>query len=73
MFATATDEVLDLVANERHRQDEKWGPQHHRDERWLAILAEEFGEVAQNVVEGESPATELLHVAAVCVAWVEDR
>lgn len=39
----------------------------------LAILAEEFGEVARAVCEGdkENLRTELVQVAAVCLAWLE--
>lgn len=42
----------------------------------LAVLAEEFGEVAKalNEIRVDQPAdlrTELIHVAAVAVAWVE--
>lgn len=39
----------------------------------LAVLAEEFGEVARAVVEQdlEQAETELIQVAAVAVAWVE--
>lgn len=39
--------VLCDVAEERHRQDKKWGPQHHGPAAWLAILAEEVGEAAR--------------------------
>ena len=39
------------VINERNRQDEKWGVQNHAPEWWLAILGEEFGELAQAILE----------------------
>lgn len=67
MLAATTD-----VLEERGRQDAKWGEQNHSDERWLAILAEEFGEVAKDVVERRPGLrTELIQTAAVCVAWIE--
>lgn len=37
------------VGQERQRQEEKWGPQHHDRVTWLAILAEEVGELAAEV------------------------
>lgn len=75
----------DIVA-ERAAQFRKWGHQHYTPERWLAILLEEIGEAAEQVVIGgfpdQSPDTltaakisleqELIQVAAVVVAWLED-
>jgi hypothetical protein len=66
--------VADEVLTERARQDQKWGQQNHDDPLWLAILAEEFGEVAKDVVENQVAAgvrEELIQTAAVCIAWVE--
>lgn len=69
------------VAAERMRQDElfpgQW-PVISNGER-LAILAEEFGEVARELCEaflgsyvcGPNLRTELIQVAAVTVAWAE--
>jgi hypothetical protein len=37
------------VREERYRQEEKWGPQHHTPAEWLAILAEEIGEAGREV------------------------
>lgn len=74
---------LQCVARERIKQDAKWGEQNHNDLTWLAILAEEFGEVANMLVEDivkeehkheaiqDNLEYELVQVAAVCVAWVE--
>jgi len=69
--------VNDVIA-ERARQDRKWGgwPGVDRvDERYTAVLGEEFGEVCKALMEnGElSPEMreELIQVAAVAVAWVE--
>jgi len=77
--------VLVDVGHERDAQDEKWGDQSgHSDLEWLAILAEEFGEVAHDANElhfrpdsdelDDALACmrrELIQVAAVAVAWVE--
>lgn len=69
-----TNRALAQVSLERERQEAKWGHQHHEPDRWLAILAEEFGEVAKDVVEGNERSlyVELTQVAAVAVAWMED-
>lgn len=73
--------VLSEVADERQRQDEKWGPVSRPPLEWLAIAAEEFGEVSERVVKGWVPPesdfdadgyrTELIQLAAVCVSAVE--
>jgi hypothetical protein len=75
--------ILAEVENERQRQIQKWGHLERRVEapcesraplEWkAAVLGEEFGEVCKAVVEGdrEGLKTELYHVAAVCVAWLE--
>lgn len=42
-----TDGILAEVEAERHRQEGKWGPQHHDPATWLTILGEEFGEACQ--------------------------
>lgn len=81
--------VMDDIADERLRQDElKRAGKFHwtcadtgiRDESKLAVLAEEFGEVARLVVEQlidrtrrepEKLREELIQVAAVCAAWCE--
>ena len=76
-----------LIADERVRQVEKWGEQNHPPEVWLAILTEELGEMAQemlnlrNTTEQLEPAqreivkgrlsTEAVHVAAVALQIVE--
>lgn len=76
---------LGCIAMERIKQDAKWGVQNHDDLKWLAILAEEFGEAAECVtklcvppIEHSMDASykdlleyELIQVAAVCAAWVE--
>ena len=86
MLVTPQEIVLDDVITERLRQEElnKEGKFSHTcadaapDTEKLAILAEEFGEVAKEVCERlNRPAdrfalyTELIQTAAVCVAWCE--
>jgi hypothetical protein len=39
------------IAGELRRQDKKWGEPRHHPDYWFAIAAEEFGEVAQGIVE----------------------
>lgn len=65
----------DLIQIERNNQDEKWGEQHHSDERWLAIALEELGEVAEATLENDDEAllNEIVQVAAVLQNWVTSR
>jgi hypothetical protein len=80
--------VLFSVSNERHRQEQLKAEGRFLNtpadsvmtpSETLAVLGEEFGEVAREVAEsvaGKPLATdrlraELVQVAAVCVAWVE--
>lgn len=72
------DIVVRDVLDERDRQDEKWGEQNHDDYRWLAILSEEIGEVAQAALETEFGGKaagrvreELVQAVAVGLAWLE--
>ncbi len=73
-------DVIQEVVAERQRQDEKWGIQDHSPLEWMAILFEEVGETSEHVVEthfGRRTAldgyrTEMLQVAAVCVAAVQN-
>lgn len=80
-------EVVMLLERERKKQVEKWGDQSlaHADERWLCILTEEVGELAQAILQCptryvprqyaiQTPApirTELIQIAAVAIAWLE--
>lgn len=59
---------------ERYRQDGKWGDIHNFDRRspeeWLTILAEEFGELAEGILERDAVNVrkEVTQVAAVALA-----
>ena len=82
--STVRELVYAEIDAERERQRAKWnGP--HACRRGdcsssavpvtvkVAVLAEEFGEVARAVLEHDRAALrrELVHVAAVAVAWLE--
>jgi NTP pyrophosphatase (non-canonical NTP hydrolase) len=74
--------VLHDVEKERIRQVEKWKIQRHNPGKWLAILMEEVGEVAQAAqkplgltttkeTDADDLYLELMHVSAVAAAWME--
>lgn len=65
--------ALQAVLAERGRQDEKWGVQTHAPNVWIAILAEELGEVAKSSLENNwtEYQLELIQLAAVAVAAFE--
>ena len=77
-------EIIEEICKERKRQEAKWGVQHHHYLSWFLILAEEKGEVAKELTDvfvvphGRKPLDkeklerELIQVAAVVVAWLED-
>lgn len=70
------ERVLQAIAAERKRQDMLWGPnEERRMTAWksYAILAEEAGEVAEAMNDSmpDELWTELVHVAAVVIAWLE--
>lgn len=93
----AFDGIADDIWDERERQNEKWGDQHHPDGTgdqyavglaeenrnvcqtnaangnvtWMDILLEEVWEALAEDDLGKLRA-ELIQVAAVCCAWVED-
>jgi NTP pyrophosphatase (non-canonical NTP hydrolase) len=77
-----TEIVLAAVRAERIRQTKLWGVQRHDMGKWLAILAEEFGEVAQAVqpllgltttkeTDADNLDEELIQLAAVAIATAE--
>jgi len=43
--------ALELVLTERVKQEKKWGEQNHNPFIYLAILGEEYGELAKECVE----------------------
>lgn len=71
------DAIIAALLAERERQDRKWGRDFRgrHDSFWLTILAEEFGEVAEAILEHdeENVKTELIECAAVIFAWLEFR
>lgn len=71
------DLAIGAVLAERDRQDYLWGsmPRNKTAHQWLSFLTEELGEVAKAINEHESyerVKEELVHVAAVAVAAIED-
>ena len=74
---TSQETVFAAIRGERLRQDTKWGTDFkgRTDEKWLTILAEEFGEVAEAMLRDDDYdiEEELIQVAAVCVSWLEYR
>jgi hypothetical protein len=67
---SATNAVLE----ERDRQDVKWGSQRMLSDReWLAILVEEVGEAAKDILDKKPDGlkVEVTQVAAVALAWLE--
>jgi len=78
------EKALDLVRDERNRQDNKWGDQNHEPILWMSLLGEEFGELCQAVNEStfndsdkkhlggkENMLKEAVQVAAVAAEFVE--
>lgn len=64
------------LCQERQRQVEMWGkPQWKSDLQWHSVLVEEVGEVARALNEGLEPnlEEELIQVATVAIAWLEER
>lgn len=49
-YSDETEFILaETVAEERYRQEEKWGAQHHHPAVWLTILMEEVAELAAEI------------------------
>lgn len=78
----ALSTALSDVIAERAAQDARWGEQNHEPEVWLAILGEEFGELAQAILANRFGSAdhsshntglraEAVQVAAVAVALVD--
>lgn len=70
--------IVDDILTERERQDSKWGDvpgiDRRNDSTYAAVLGEEFGEVCQAWLERDrrNLREELVQVAAVAVAWLEE-
>lgn len=78
-------EIIDSVLEERKSQTSKWGNPHRPNGDWFKIFAEEFGEVAECIVNLEVPPItdkqlefkielrkEIIQCMAVCMSWLED-
>ena len=66
--------VLRQIVLERKRQDAKWGGPQNEPMTWVALLTEELGEVARANLDKSPTAdleTELVHLAATAVSWLE--
>lgn len=70
---TYMNQLFEMIRAEREKQDLKWGEQNHTPLKWLAILMEEVGEVAQAILQGSRLGCqmELVQCAAVIIAWLE--
>jgi len=75
-----SDDWLYKIRDERKRQDELWGEQHHSLPEWLTILVEEVGELAAAILchrFGNDDHSELdwekeaIQVASVALSMVE--
>jgi NTP pyrophosphatase (non-canonical NTP hydrolase) len=70
------NDIFDLINNERDKQDKKWGalPRCLSDMVWLTVLLEEVGECAQAVLkrDWDNLKVEIIQVATVAIAWLED-
>lgn len=70
------EQAFELVIKELDHQRSKWnrvdGDWPSTPERKLTILAEEFGEIAMGMNDGDwdNVKTELAQVAAVCLSWL---
>lgn len=72
------ERILRLVDAERDRQDAKWGGvpgvDRRDDHTYAAVLTEEVGECCRAWLERDTASLrdELVQVAAVAVAWIEE-
>ncbi len=65
--------TVNRIETEQQRQYAKWGDQRHNPLYWLAIIAEEVGELAQAILKGDQQGAqeELTQIAAVCATWLD--
>lgn len=70
---TEWDNALAFLRVEREHQDKEWGEQNHEPAYWLAILVEEVGEAAKEIVDYNpyNLRNELVQIAAVAIAAIE--
>jgi NTP pyrophosphatase (non-canonical NTP hydrolase) len=77
MFLMNRDKAYQYIVRERIRQDvlnnREPGEWNDSKDRKLSILAEEFGEVAMAINDGDDVnlLEELIQTAAVCLNWIE--
>lgn len=78
------EQIFMEINSERMRQDRKWGAiasRSHEHMYWMTVLVEEVGEAAKEIwhlvtkrrKDRLKLKMELIHCAAVIVAWLEDR
>jgi hypothetical protein len=77
---TVQQYIVERVIEERNHQDAKWGEQNHHADKWGMIIAEEFGEMCQQINEfGFHPSMvtedkiidEAVQTIASCMAMIE--
>ena len=70
-----TENILVEISDERDRQDEQWGPQHHSYMTWLMILMEEVGESAEEELKANGYYSgimaSIVHIGNQAKAWLE--
>ena len=57
-FDAFTPPLMDAVYEEIDRQIAKWGAREYPPDRWFVIASEEWGEVAQALVERDAAAAQ---------------
>jgi hypothetical protein len=80
----STEDSMQLVLEERERQQGLWGEQNHPLDKWGLILGEEFGEVSKAILDFDTQSDsdhwnelldnvveECVHTAAVAIQIVE--
>jgi len=83
-WVDSRESTIGLVREERRRQLAKWGERTYDDGTWVKVIAEEFGELAQEMLtiqfdsrpekiaeSIENRKKEAIQLAAVCLAYVQ--
>ena len=70
------EQVFDAIAHERQRQDLKWGADKQQSlPGYLLVVESELNEAKEgwvkNLINKHAPLSEVLQIAAVCVACME--